>query len=54
MALLWDRGHRSSAVIQDSISSSAAAQDSIGLQLPDPGGLQDLHVEEEHEKIGLC
>lgn len=41
------RGHRSSAVIEDSTPSSATAQDSIGLRMTDPEGLRDFPVDEK-------
>lgn len=52
MASLRGRGHRSLAITQNSIVSSAAAQDSIGLGLPDPG-LGDFPVDEELGEIGI-
>lgn len=47
------RGHRSSTVTEDSISSSATAQDSIGLMMTGPEGLRDFPVDEELWKTGL-
>lgn len=38
---------------QVSIASSAAAQDSIGLLLPDPEALTDFPVDEELGKINV-
>lgn len=35
------------------VASSAEAQNSIGLQLPDPGGLRDFPVDKELGNIGV-
>lgn len=53
MASLGDRDHRSLVVTQDNITSSPAAEDSIGVWLPDPEGLRDIPVEEDLWKTDL-